>query len=174
MVEKTTTQKHAELKRLGKQSAQNIHAMLYLVNEILDDHKYVDGFGGEDQLVEMIEHDEFAHFGGDPALVEMLMAYRKFPRESQWREYAFNIRAMIELATPTREAKSHERTDWKALAKSLQIKIEQTEEKLSRAENESESLREMNMQLVSECGELRGRIAVLESLAQVSSAFTPA
>jgi len=174
MVEKTTTQKHAELKRLGKQSAQNIHAMLCLVNEILDDHKYVDGFGGEHQLVEIIERDEFAHFGGDPALVEMLMAYRKFPRESQWREYAFNIHAMIELATPTREAKTGERTDWKGLAKSLQIKIEQTEEKLSGVEKENQSLREINMQLISECGELRGRVAVLESLAHVNSELTRA
>jgi len=94
----TTSQKHAELKRLGKEAAKTIYDMLRLSDEILSDHEYVDQFGGEPKLIDMLEKDEFAHFGGDPSLSAMLRAFRANPKETTWKEYRFNVRAMIELA----------------------------------------------------------------------------
>lgn len=94
----TTSQKHAELKRLAKQAAQSIYDMLRIVTEILEDHEYVDRFGGEGAILDLIEKEEFIHFGGDPTLTAMLRAYRANPREATWKEYRYNIRAMIELA----------------------------------------------------------------------------
>lgn len=94
----TTSQKHAELKKLGKQARETIYDMLRLTTEILADHEYVDQFGGEVGLRDLLEAEEYVHFGGDPSLTAMLRAYRANPDEATWKEYRYNIRAMIELA----------------------------------------------------------------------------
>ena len=95
---KTTSQKHAELKGLAKQSARNIWDMLRLAVEILADLEYIDKFGGEGPMLDLLEAEEFIHFGGDPSLTAMLRAYRANPQLAKWQEYRFNVRAMIELA----------------------------------------------------------------------------
>jgi len=99
----TTSQKHAELKRLSKTVARNIYDMLRLADQVLQDNEYVDRFGGEPQLIEAMENDEFLHFGGNPSLSSMLRAYRANPVLKTWQEYRFNIRAMIDLAEPEPE-----------------------------------------------------------------------
>ena len=96
---KSTSQKRADLKALGKQARENIYAMLKLADEILKDQDYVDQFhGGEIEVMQQMEADEFVHFGGDPSLAAMLKAYRENPGEDVWQEYRYNIRAMIDLA----------------------------------------------------------------------------
>jgi hypothetical protein len=157
----TTSQKHAELKRLGKQSQYNIYEMLRLTQQILDDHEYVDQFGGEGPLLEMLEKDEFAHFGGNPALATMLRAYRANPDRELWEKYRYNIRAMIDLAEPEKEKRESTRTNWKAEAEKLR-------EDLARLTAENAALREQVEDLLQANGELRGELKWLRKEAPVS------
>lgn len=160
----SSTQKRAELKRLAKQCQSNLFEMLKIVDELLGDHEYVDTFGGESQLMDHIEAEEFSHFGGSPSLAAMLRAYRANPRKATWAEYRFNVQAMIELATPTREAADVERINWKAKCKELEAKLAQAEATASEYKASNGELRTKCDSLTAEAGELRGRVAVLESL----------
>jgi len=160
----TTSQKHAQLKGLSRNTQQNIYEMLRLANEILQDHQYVDGLGGEGKLLDMLEKEEFSHFGGDPSLPAMLRAYRYSPQLETWREYRFNIRALIELAAPDSEGADATRTNWKALAKALQAELEQAKAALEEYRRTNAELRNNHEAHLGEIGELRGRLAVLESL----------
>ena len=131
---KTTSQKHAELKKLSEQTQRNIYDMLRLADEILQDHEYVDQFGSEAELIEQMETTEFSHFGGQPSLGAMLRAYRFNPKRATWDEYSYNLRVMIDLATPEREPNTFERTNWKQRCAELeeQVKLLQSENKTLR------------------------------------------
>lgn len=153
----STSQKHAELKRLGKDTQQNIYTMLRLTQQILDDHDYVDQFGGEGPLLERMEQEEFAHFGGNPGLGAMLRAYRANPDKEVWETYRYNIRAMIDLASPSKERGESSRTNWKAKAEAL-------EQELKLANAEKERLRHQVDELLQEVGHLRGRIEAMEGV----------
>ncbi len=91
----TTSQKHAKLKLLSKQTQNNIFAMLKYADEILADFAYVDKFGGEGAILDAFSENEFSHFGGQPSLEAMLKAYRANPAKATWEEYNFNLRVMI-------------------------------------------------------------------------------
>ena len=161
----TSTQKYAELKRLSKTVKQSIFDMLAIADELLADTEFVDQYGGEAQLIDHLEANEFSHFGGRPSLSEMLRAFRKNPAKSAWAEYKFNIQAMIELAKPVKEAAEVERINWKQLAKELEQRVESLEATLADYKANVSELRDTNQRLVSENGELRGRAATLERLA---------
>ena len=131
---KTTSQKHAELKKLSQQTQRNIYDMLRLTDEILQDHEYVDQFGSEAELIEQMEAVEFSHFGGQPSLGAMLRAYRLNPKRAIWEEYNYNLRVMIDLATPDRSPSTPARVNWKARCEELeeQVKLLQSENKTLR------------------------------------------
>lgn len=158
----TSSQKRSELKKLAKQSRENIFRMLQIVDELLEDKEYVDQFGGEAQLMDHIEVEEFAHFGGNPALSSMLRAFRANPKKSTWAEYRYNIRAMIDLASPEKESGETQRTNWKALAKELQLKLEQAEATLNDYREQVGAMREKVSESERERGILEGRIVELE------------
>jgi len=161
MATATTSQKHAQLKKLSQQARQHIFDMLRLTDEILSDHEYVDKFGGEAQLIESIELEEFAHFGGQPSLSAMLKAYRANPKKSTWQEYQFNLRVMIDLATPEREKGDVTRVNWKALCAELQEKLESANERLATQDATIEELRQSNIELRESASELRGQMKLL-------------
>ena len=150
MSDKTSSQKHAELKKLGKDARKNLFQMLSLASDILADPEYVDQFGGEGPLLDHLEETDFSHFGGRPSLASMLRAYRANPNENTWREYRHNIHALIDLAAPDKQKNETERTDWKSLAKELQVRVQMLEAQVS----ESQAT---NAKLQQQIGELRGR-----------------
>ena len=113
MAAQTTSQKHARLKQLSQQTQQNIYDMLRLVDEILQDREYIDQHGGEGPLLDSFENHEFSHFGGSPSLSSMLRAYRHNPKKAVWQEHAFNLRVMIDLATPEKDRGDVQRVNWK-------------------------------------------------------------
>jgi|GEM_PF-5920659 len=158
----TSGQKRAELKKLAKQSRENIFRMLQLVDELLADKEYVDQFGGEGQLMDHLQEEEFAHFGGSPSVSELVRAYRANPKKSTWAEYQYNVWAMIDLATPTKEAGEIQKTNWKALAKELQLKLDQAEANVKEYREQAAMFRERLDESERQRGILEGRIVELE------------
>lgn len=153
----TSGQKRAELKRLAKAVRENIFEMLRIACELIDDHAYVDEFGGEPKLLDHLEAEEFAHFGGVPKLAAMIRAFRANPKKATWAEYRFNVQAMIDLATPEKQTQQS-RTDWKAKALELELTVEAQAAQLA-------SIGSLNAQieeLKAENNRLRGRIEQME------------
>jgi len=159
----TTDQKHAQLKKISQQHRKNIYDMLRLANEILSDHDYVDRFGGEADMIDMMEADEFAHFGGQPSLSAMLRAFRANPKKGTWQEYNFNLRVMIDLSEPQKDRGETMRINWKARCAELQEKLKATEATLADYKQANVELREKCDALGSEAGELRGQLKMLSS-----------
>ena len=128
-----TSQKRAMLKHLSAESQKNIHEMLRLATEILDDHDYTDANGGQQKIMAEMEQKDFAHFGGDPSLSSMLRAYRANPDIKRWQEHRFNVRAMILLATPEKpkQDKAPPR-NYKQERDVLEDRLKQKEEALQR------------------------------------------
>ena len=166
----TTSQKHAELKKLSKQSQQNIYDMLRLTDEILNDAEYVDQFGGEADLIDHMEAAEFSHFGGNPSLSEMLRAYRANPQKKVWTEYRYNVRALIELSLPERERAEIVRTNWKSKAAELQSQLDSQSAILRDYKKMVDDLQGKVESLANANGELRGQLSVLERYAKVGAA----
>lgn len=164
----TSKQKHSQLKNLSKTIKTSIYDMLKLTDELLSDHDYVDAFGGEDQLIDSLEADEFSHFGGSPSLPEMLRAYRHTPKLAAWKEYRFNIRAMIELAKPERESEAKERINWRALAKELESKVARLESALDQYRKSDSEKDSQIRELTAELGELRGELKAVQRYAKVA------
>lgn len=171
----TSEQTHLHLKGLAKTAQKCLYDMLRDVDLLLSDHDYVDKHGGEGAFLEALEADEFSHWGGKPSLEAMLRAFRYSPDRETWREYRFNVQAMIDIATPAKGEKETQYTNWKALAKQLQMELEQVktamQAKLDQAEamiaelqRDKEELRARCEVLATEAAEARGKMQVLESL----------
>lgn len=157
----STGKKRAELKRLSAAVQSNIFEMLKLANEILQDGEYVDSFGGEAQARDDMEAKEFSHFGGNPSLGAMLQAFRKNPDLKTWKEYRFNIRAMIDLANP-REQSDTVRVNWKSQAKLLEAELGNAKTQLAEQSKTISELRAKLDELNGLLGEYRGRVQELE------------
>lgn len=145
-----------ELKQLSVAVKENIFEMLRMACEVLDDHDYCDRFGGQDKVLDSLEKEEFSHFGGAPSLSTMVQAFRKNSSLETWKEYKFNIRAMIELANP-REEREVVRIDWKAQAKTLEAELESTKKALADSQSKAESLER-------DLAEMKVQVGVLERL----------
>ena len=152
-----------ELRLLSAKVKENLFEMLRMACEVLDDGDYCETFGGADQVMDDLEKVEFSHFGGAPSLSSMVQAFRKNPAMETWKEYHFNVRAMIELANP-REERDVVRVDWKALAKSMEAELESTKKALADSQAKNEELgREMS--------ELKVQVGVLERLQKRQNAM---
>ncbi len=158
-----TSRKHAKLKELSATVKTSIYQMLKLADEILADPEYVEQFGGEPQLIDHLEANEFSHFGGRPSLAAMLKAYRKSPTESEWRQYKYNIQAMIELSVP-RDNEKPVHVNWKARCSELEAEIASLKASLEDYQQVSADLRKVCDDLRAENGELRGQLKYLEKI----------
>lgn len=162
----TTSQKHARLKQLAEQAGKSVFDMLALADEILLDREYCEQFGGEPQLIDMLEENEFAHFGGNPSLPALLRAYRTFPRREDWRERRYNVWAMIELAQPAPEAASKDRTNWKQRCAELTAANETLTAELTHVKDRlaavSQDLQDQRLKVAN----LQGRLETMEAAAR--------
>lgn len=154
----TTKQKHTALKNLAKDAKSNLFEMLKLAADILDDHDYVDEMGGEDVVLERLEAEEFSHFGGSPAVTVMIKTWRRYPQQSTWREYKYNIWALIDLANPREAGAETVRTNWKALAKQLQESVEAMQAELTALREENADMKQELAERTRENAELRGEV----------------
>jgi len=127
MRQKTTSQKHAELKALSKQVKDSHYERIKLTDEILKDAEYVDKFGSEVKLVEIMEAEEWSDFATRPGLWALLRAYRENPDKDKWAEYHYDWGAMLELAREPKEEASGDRTNWKKKCEELQLRIAELE-----------------------------------------------
>lgn len=166
---KTSSQKHADLKELSRKIKVNIFEMLKLTDELLRDPEYVDQFGGEAQLIDTLETSEFSHFGGQPSLASMLRAYRANPKRATWQEYHFNLRVMIDLATPAKEKAAEPHINWKKKCGELELQVEQLESSLNESRRLCESLTKEVERLKIESAEMRGRLKYIEGRSLVRS-----
>lgn len=154
--------KRAKLKQLATTIRKGIFEMIKIADELLSDFAYVDQFGGEAALIEDMENKEFAHFGGSPSLGQLLRAYRESPDEKTWKEYDYNVWAMIELSRPVKEKAPVERINWKQLCKELQAQVEVLESERDRAREQAEAMEERVAELVEATSKLQGRLSVYE------------
>jgi prefoldin subunit 5 len=158
MASQTTSKKHAKLKQLARQTQQNIFDMLRIVDEILQDREYVDQHGGEGPLLDSFENHEFSHFGGTPALSAMLRAYRHNPKKAIWQEHAFNLRVMIDLATPEKDRGEVQRINWKSRCAELEEEVKRLNIMLEEYRATANDLRQRCDELTGANGELRGEL----------------
>lgn len=161
----TSGKKRAELKRLSGDVRHGIHAMLKIAHDLLEDQEYVAQFGGGPQLIDDMQSKEFAHFGGSPTLPQMLRAYAANPGEQAWKEYDYNIWAMIELAAPAREAGEATHINWKAIAKELEVQVEQLTTELAAASEQVSAMEAAIASLETQNAEMRGELKALRELA---------
>lgn len=122
-----TKEKHVKLKQLGKQSRDSLFDRLRLTDEILRDHEYVDQFGSEPRLVEIMEADEWSDFATRPGLPALLKAYRANPNKKTWEQYRFDWGAMIELARPEESEDRKPTTNWKSKFHDAEVRIKELE-----------------------------------------------
>lgn len=124
---KTTSQKHAELKMISKDCRDKLFRRLQLTEEILKDHEYVDSqFGSEARLIEILETDEWSEFASRPGLPVLLKLYRAFPDRRTWELYRYDWVAIAELLKEdSREPRP--RTDWKAECQKRDLRIKELE-----------------------------------------------
>lgn len=181
---KSTNQLIAELKTLAGQGKKNIFRRVQLASQILADHDWIASKGwDEPQAREALQADYFSELGGYVSLGTLLEIYAKFPHESDWEEYNYNIRAM-ELLWRQNEndanQQSQERTKWKAKAEYLDNEVKEMKYEISRKNSmvdalEKEivelngkisSLLDENRQLREENAGLRGRLEELERFAR--------
>jgi hypothetical protein len=163
----STTQKRAQLRRLADDVKNNIYEMLRLAVDILKDHAYVDDLGGEDMVIEMMQEQEFSHFGGAPSLGQMLRAWRANPKRETWKEYQFNVWAMIKLSTPQEERERPPSFNWKMLAKELETKLKALEKTLADTIEANDRLRDERDHALAMANKLEGRLEMLEKLQAV-------
>lgn len=126
-----SSEKHKQLKKLGRKSKDNLFEMLKLASEILKDESYCEEYGGQEALRDHLQVTDFSHFGGKPSLAAMLRAYEKNPEKSTWEDYQYNVWAMIELAKPPKESSDKQRINWKARAAELEVKVEMLEHEIA-------------------------------------------
>lgn len=161
----TSAERMTELQRLSGEIKSNIFHMLRLAHEILGDPTYVQKLGGEAKLMERWEAEEFGHFGGKPGVPALLAAYRANPNESTWKEYRYNVHAMVMLAQPEKEHRDGERTNWKAKCQQLEEELAKERAVRERVEielAEQKSLREKALKYI---GEIEGRLVGSEAAA---------
>ncbi len=126
--ERTTSQKHAELKQLGKTARDSLYRRLQLTDEILRDQEYVDQFGSEVKLMEIMEADEWSEFASRPGLAALLKIYRNHPEKEVWDEYRYDWAAIAELDKV--EVERVERTDWRKECMERDLRIKELEAEL--------------------------------------------
>ena len=153
----STSQKHARLKKLSKETQNNIFEMLKLADEILKDREYVDQFGSQAALMDMLEETEFSHFGGKLSLQSMLRAYRANPDLKTWETNKFNLVVMIDLSEPSREKEEVERNDWKA-------RFKEAEEEAAKWEARCVELESQVSELTANCDKLTGQVELLKDM----------
>jgi len=155
----------AELRQLSKAAKDNLYRMLVVASELVADRDYVDTFGGEAQLMDSMEAEEFSHFGGTPSLGEMLAAYRANPSEKVWRDNRYNLRLMIDLANPANERGDVQRVNWKARCAELEVEVKGLQAAVAELRQSNAELRKDRDDSAGAASELRGRIQVLEQYA---------
>jgi len=164
----TSSQKHAELKRLSKEIHTNIFQMARLASELLDDIEYVDSCGGEGALLDQLQQKEFSHFGGSPSVAQLVRAYRANGKEEAWRQRGFNVWAMIELANPpaARTSGASSNGQPKKSVKELEATLAEREAAFGKERSTSEAtIAELQAKvevLEKENRQLRRRIETLE------------
>lgn len=123
----TTSQKHAELKKIGKDCRDKLFRRLELTEEILRDHEYVDAnFGSESRLIELLEADEWSEFASRPGLPALLKIYRAHPDKRTWELYKFDWVAIQELDR-VEDRPVTARTNWKAECQKRDLRIKELE-----------------------------------------------
>ena len=126
-----TKEKHVKLKNISKQARNLLFERLRLTVEILADHEYVDQFGSEVKLIEIMEADEWSDFGGRPGLPALLRAYRANPQLKTWEQYRFDWGAMIELANGDDEPQPRNQAiNWKEKFRQAELRIKELEAEL--------------------------------------------
>lgn len=157
----TTGQKHAKVKELAKRISTGIYEMLRLVDEILNDHEYLDSQGGEAAFMDSLAADEFCHFGGSPTVDQLIRAYRANPKRATWEEYRYNVWAMIDLATPAKDAAAVQRVNWKARCVELEAEVEKLKQYMADLRTINDQLRLKVDEQSERIGEYRGQLKML-------------
>lgn len=109
---KTTTQLIAELRDLSAQEGPLLFYRLSLANRIMDDYEWIGSAfsGNAAKAMRHLEETCFAMLSGAFTLGEMLEAYQWFNDEAVWKNYHYNLRAMLLLLRDAKAKENDERS----------------------------------------------------------------
>lgn len=181
MPKRTTTQLLAELKTLAKDAGANIYRRIQLATEVLRDHEWiaVTCNGNEDQAIKLLESEYFADLHGYVTLGRMRQLLKEFSREAEWQEYNYDLAAMDALYEERHKddpSTPRQHTNWKAQVAEREEEIQQLNADRRRDREELKENRqtisrlEADVQKLSiENAELKGRIAELEKIAELTA-----
>ena len=155
----------ADLKRRRDSGNQNMFEMIKGAERVIGDADWINEFHGGDPIaaVESLEHEFFAMLAGSPTLGQLLTAIRKFPDESQWSEYRYSPRVMVDLSreSDVSDREPVVRHSYKKEADELQEQLSDLKFSHKRDRETIQALTQQLEQLKEDNARLRGKIEAL-------------
>lgn len=184
----TTKQALAELKKLAKESADNLYRRIELADTVLQDLDWIARVhGGSDlKAQDALESEFFGNLGGYVTLGKLRAMFRNVPK-AKWAELRYHVQAVELVYDEQAKPEKHEsgqRTAWKQVAEERQDRLEAVERKAAAATEAAAAaeekatktlgrveqlqadnawLREENARLREENTRLRVRLQAMES-----------
>jgi chromosome segregation ATPase len=171
----TTKQKLVRLKELSRQAGANIFERCKLASEVLQDTDWLAQCGDEFKARDLLQAEYFRDLSGFISIGRLVELYEKFPLESKWKEYKYDLAAMDslerEMSATENDGLKGVRTAWKPLAEKFEREVtdlrqdlQSAHQKARIANGEVEKLRGEIRELERENATLRGRITQLERM----------
>jgi DNA repair exonuclease SbcCD ATPase subunit len=138
-----THRKLVRLRELASGARQNIYERCKLASEILADRDWIAiEHGGEyDAAQKALEDDFFSDVAGFIVLADLVLIYKQFPDEAQWKELRYNLAALKgAMREATREPKPAKEPQKRATLAQLAELEEQLASATQRAENLSRTI----------------------------------
>lgn len=159
------------LKKLSAEGEKNLFQRVKLAAELLEDFDWIAEFhdGNEDMAAEAVQASYFASLCGYVPLLKVVAIYRKYPKETIWQEYAYNLKALelIYDADRKQEAgmqKSSVKRATLAQMAELEAQLSEAKAKGAAAKAELDTLREEAQKLREENAQLRVRLVELDRI----------
>lgn len=170
------TQKIVRLKTLVASAGENYYERISLAAELLADRHWLETEhrGNDIEAAQALEDEYFHDLCGVMGLWGLLQIYRRYPNQSDWKKFKYNLRKMYESLKPEpsgrepyRRATVAELDAARGQAKALEATLKHEQKKVVEAVSEVEALRQKVVKLQRENERLKGRIEELERIIDV-------
>lgn len=166
MTKKRTAQLLGELKRLSRESSDNMYRRIEIAIQVLDDYDWIADVhkGSRDAAVNSLAAEFFADIGGFISLGKLMDMHARIDKAA-WKEHKFDVAAIEVLYDERSKPERHEmgkRTSWKKIAEERQDRIEQLERQIKELMSSNSQLRDENTELRTNVARLEGRIEEMD------------
>ena len=166
----STAKNLAELKQLRDVATRNIFRRIQLAEDVLSDLKWIAAThqGDDGAAQDAIQSEFFPDLGGFINLGRLREVLRAFPTEATWKEYRYDLRAMVELLHQQENEEGIEeranRTSYKKLAGELEQRAKTAERAASTSQEALVTAQQRISDLETEVARCHGRIEELTRL----------